>query len=117
MLHGTGIFPRRPVIPPEVWCFRYVFGNQIPSQEVFGFLGIYLGEWPKFMGSMQVNIPVPVGAFGWSYPQVSNSTSCCWCVAYTTTAQITVHEILPVPGAMRISSLSLGRLPPHDFFG
>ena len=23
-------------IPPEVWCFRYVFGVKIPSQEVFG---------------------------------------------------------------------------------
>ena len=29
--------------------------------------------------------------------------------------QITVHEILPVPGAMRISSLSLGRLCVRNF--
>ena len=27
-------------MPPEVWCFRYVFGVQIASQEVFGCLGI-----------------------------------------------------------------------------
>ena len=26
-------------IPPEVWCFRCVFGVQIPSHEVFGCLG------------------------------------------------------------------------------
>ena len=26
-------------IPPEVWCFRYVFRVQIPAQEVFGCLG------------------------------------------------------------------------------
>ena len=25
-------------VPPMVWCFRYVFGVQIPSQEVFGCL-------------------------------------------------------------------------------
>ena len=23
--------PRHPVIPPDVWCFRYVFGVQIPN--------------------------------------------------------------------------------------
>ena len=28
-----------PVIPPEVWCFRYVVGVQIPSQDVIGCLG------------------------------------------------------------------------------
>jgi len=26
-------------VPPEVWCFSYVFGVQIPSQEAFGCLG------------------------------------------------------------------------------
>ena len=26
-------------IPPEVWCFRYVFGVQIPPHKVFGSLG------------------------------------------------------------------------------
>ena len=31
--------PRNPVIPLEVWCFRYLFGVQIPSQEVFGCRG------------------------------------------------------------------------------
>ena len=31
--------PRHPVIPPEVWCLRYVFGVQIFCQEVFGCLG------------------------------------------------------------------------------
>ena len=24
-------FPRHPVKPPEVWCFMYAFGVQIPS--------------------------------------------------------------------------------------
>ena len=40
-------------IPPEVWCFRYVFGAQLRSQEVFGCLGYemhhqfqqYLGQY------------------------------------------------------------------------
>ena len=27
-------------IPPEVWCFRYVLGVQVPSQQVFGCLGL-----------------------------------------------------------------------------
>ena len=30
-------------VPPEVWCFRYVFGVQIPSQEMFGCLGWNFG--------------------------------------------------------------------------
>ena len=25
------VSPRHPVIPPEVWCFRYVFGVQVPN--------------------------------------------------------------------------------------
>ena len=37
--------PRHPVIPPEVRCFRYVFGVQIPSQEVFGCLGYWSGSF------------------------------------------------------------------------
>ena len=28
-------------MPPEVWCFRYVFGVQISPHKVFGRLGIY----------------------------------------------------------------------------
>ena len=33
--------PRHPVIPPEVWCFQWVFlgGDQIISSQVFGCLG------------------------------------------------------------------------------
>ncbi len=32
--------PSLPVIPPEVRCFRYVFGVQIPPHQVFGSLGL-----------------------------------------------------------------------------
>ena len=41
------IVPRHQVIPPEVWCFRYILQVQIPSQQVFRCLGfriLYLIE-------------------------------------------------------------------------
>ena len=38
-------------IPPQVWCFRYVFGVQIPPYKVFGSLG-----YVKFQGGIS---PVP----------------------------------------------------------
>ena len=45
-MHTQQLFiPRHPVIPPEVRCFRYVFGVQIPSQEVFGCLGYWSGSF------------------------------------------------------------------------
>ena len=40
--HRNNLTLRHPVIPPEIQCFRYVFGVQIPSQdsqEVLGCLG------------------------------------------------------------------------------
>ena len=39
VVFGCSNFPSLPVIPPEVRCFRYVFGVQIPPHQVFGSLG------------------------------------------------------------------------------
>ena len=39
MLKSSTTNPRHPVIPAEVWCFRYVFGAQIPSQDQGKFQG------------------------------------------------------------------------------
>ena len=39
VLFKSLVIPRHPVIPPEVWCFRYILGVQVPSQQVFGCLG------------------------------------------------------------------------------
>ena len=48
---SIGILSLNIQIPAEVWCFRYVFGVQVPSQEVFGCLGCttinYTGSFLK----------------------------------------------------------------------
>ena len=34
LVFGGNFDPSLPVIPPEVWCFRYVFGVQIPLHQL-----------------------------------------------------------------------------------
>ena len=34
LVFGDNFDPSLPVIPPEVWCFRYVFGVQIPLHQL-----------------------------------------------------------------------------------